>query len=167
MPKSKDQIGSIIDLLSPAIASLAADDLVSASTGNLTRAARVLKAHVHGYVVAGAASETVLIGLSSAELSDAEIEEYLETSGPLYPDQVPEAEVVSRGRLIEILGQVPRDVVSIAGLVPFNFEAKASFYVREGVGVRLWAYNFGPAALHANSDLAAWLRLIVKWEAKP
>ena len=99
----------------------------------------------------------------NVDLSLAELEEYLETDGPLHPDDTTAVEVSSRGRKIRQLGViVPQGDGSVGGI---HFSDKALSGLRfseEAGGWSWWLYNLGKAM----STGAIWkntLQVFVRW----
>ncbi len=92
----------------------------------------------------------LLYGIMDADLSLAELEEYLELNGPIRANQVPQSEKAKRP--VQVIGIVggPGDPVwhpKVQTRLPA---------FREDVGWAFWVYNMGPAALSTGSTFT-WL----------
>lgn len=163
--KPKGDIGSFRDSFAPAIANLAAVTAVGAAGSNaVVRAATVLKARLVGNLDPDSANGPVLVVLTTDELSDSEVEEYLELSGPTDPGQVTQGEVIRRGRIIKELFTIPRHGEPMADQnYAVDFEASMTLSLREGHALRLVAYNRGSGALGASAAFSVKGNFVVRW----
>lgn len=167
--KRKDKIGSIRSGTVVATANLAAGTAVGSDmiVGALQNAATVLKAHVTGRFLPDALTGPLEVFLTVDELSDAQVEEYIELDGPTEPGEVTSSEVISRGRYIKSLGVLPHHgEYLVDGPIAFDIEESLTLTVREGKTPRLVAYNHGIDALGASSWLVLTSLLVVRWHAE-
>lgn len=166
MPKRSDRIGTIKFGSMPVIADLAALVVAGGASLTLTHSATIVKAQIRGRFLPDTTSTPVLFGLASDELTASEVEEYLEVVGPNEPTQVPEGELISRGRLIKELGMCPPNGEPIANqVVSLDLAEPLTLSIREGHGVFLWAYNLGPAALGSGAAVVGRVTCVVRWHA--
>ncbi len=135
--------GNIDDEL--VITSLATKDVVGAApdetVGQRTRISSVVVgAALNDYtVVAGAGP--IVVGVAHSDYTDAEIEEYLETTG-----QWDEGDLVAQEhgrRKVRILGEFSGAEVAEVLWNGAKRKFKLNWILNTGDGLRLWAYNSG------------------------
>ena len=78
------------------------------------------------------------------DLSLAELEEYLETSGPVHPDDTTGVEIASRGRKVRQLGILsPSGDGSQASLFMPDVALSGLRFSEEAAGFTYWLMNIG------------------------
>lgn len=168
LPKAKRSgvIGSFRGSALPAIAALAAGALVSDELALLTDDATVVKVALRGRFTAGAAEGPLLLGVANSDLSDAEIEAYLELDGPTSPQALGSAsEIEVRGKAVKVIGVVPVPASGpmAAGVYSIDFEQSLTLSIRSGRAVKVWAYNLGANAVNGGSTLYVRANCICRW----
>ncbi len=148
------------------ISSLAAQTSAQESALAVTRGGRLLSATLLGGVSKWVEGEgPVVWGLMNADLSLAELEEYLELSGPLTPNDKIGQERASRGRFIKRLGVIGPGVAS-AQVSLINLSLGGLRFSETGEttgGWEYWAYNLGGALTAASQVLRILATHFVEW----
>lgn len=167
MPKQrKDKIGSFRTSVAPAIADLAAATGVGAtmSLSAMKNACTVIKIRLTGRILTNATDTPLELFLATSELSDSEIEAFVELNGPDEPGQITEGEIISRGRLIKSLGMIPQhgEVVQ-DDTMSCDIETSLTLSLREDHGLRLFVYNHGTGALGAGAAMTLRVNAVVRW----
>ncbi len=108
--KAKQQTGSVIEQPTFTIGTLAARTSIFVDGPAITRGGKMLSSSIHGALRAGTSGDpSLLLGLVKGDMTQAEVEAYLELDGPGTPELVSENEVASRGRFIRRLAIISPD----------------------------------------------------------
>ncbi len=163
-PKSDDNKGSILDVASAALSTLAVDTGQLLAAPVMTRGGAMISAQIAATVTVLAAGDgPFLFGIANKSLSLAELEEYLELDGPIEPTQVPQVERATRGKLIRTLGLiVPTGDGTVANLFVDNRSLSGLRWNEESAGWNYWVYNRGQA-LTTGAILRIWASFFVRW----
>ncbi len=128
-----------------AITSLASKDVVGAApdetVGQRTRITSVVVGVGLNDNTAVAGAGPIVVGIAHSDYTDAEIEEYLETTG-----QWDEGDLVAQEhgrRKVRILGEFPGLDTSEVLWNGAKRKFKLNWILNSGDGLRLWAYNSG------------------------
>ncbi len=162
--KSDEQKGSVIDVGSAALSTLAVDTGQVLSGPVMTRGGAMISAQIAATVtVLTAGDGPFLFGIANKSLTLAELEEYLELDGPVEPTQVPQVERATRGKLIRTLGLiVPTGDGTVASLLVDNRSLSGLRWNEESAGWNYWVYNRG-RALTTGSILRVWASFFMRW----
>ncbi len=166
MPSTKKpETGSVLDQSAIALGTLAAGALLSSSGPAMTRGGKIISATLQGGLRGITEGEgPIMWGIAQADLSDAEIEEFLELEGPLAPSQVTESEIASRGRRIRVLGTV--GIGHSSCVINMHNHKMSGLRFSEASettnGWKWWVYNLG-AALTTGSTLELFAKLFTQW----
>ncbi len=140
--KTQPPLDRIIDRDSVALSTLASATALIVgtlvNTQNFSPAAWQGSAGVNAMTVA---QGPLLWGFANAELSLAEIQEYLDLSGPLNKAAVPEFERSSRS--VQLMGSLSQEL-------PYDWHQMTPIRtpkLREDIGRSSWVYNLGGGAL--------------------
>ncbi len=103
------------------------------------------------------------IYILNADLSSAEFEAYLETLGPVHPDDTTAVEVASRGRKIRYLGLlVPSGNGTVGGLALKDVSLSGLRFSEEAAGWQYAIYNLG-AAMQTGASWTIRASNFVRW----
>ncbi len=99
-----------------------------------------------------AANGPLLVGIAHADYSDAEIEEWIETTGSWNEGDLTQQEVAGRKiRRVGILTEPASATESLALNDGKPIKTKLNWILNQGLTLKLWAYNMGTAAF-ATTD---------------
>ncbi len=102
-------------------------------------------------------------GVMPADLTLAELEEYLENNGPLTPTDTVGVERASRGKLIRTLGViVPRGDGTTASLELNNVSLAGLKVGEDAGGITAWVYNLG-RAMSTGASLRMLAQYFIEW----
>lgn len=174
MPASKrtsnKKTGSVVEQVTFTISTLAARTGLVVPSPQVTRGGRLLSSSIHGGIHGGTLGDPQLVwGVSSADLSLAELEAFLELDGPLSPALIAEGEIASRGKYIRSIGTMdpsPGSAGSVVSLENHSQKGLAFPEVGEGSagGWDWWVYNPAAAtAFTAGAIVDLQIRNFVEW----
>ncbi len=163
-PKSDEMKGSILDIASAALGTLAVDTGQLLASPVMTRGGSMISTQLSATVtVLTPGDGPFLFGIANKSLSLAELEEYLEANGPVEPTVIPQAEQVTRGKLIRTLGLiVPSGDGTVSALFVDNRSLSGLRWNEESAGWNYWVYNRG-RALTTGAILRVWSSFFVRW----
>ncbi len=165
IPTKSDELkGSVLDVASAALSTLAVDTGQIVSGPVMTRGGSMISTQLAFTVtILTAGDGPLLCGIANKSLSLAEIEEYLELDGPVQPTELPSAERATRGKLIRTLGLiVPTGDGTVASLFVDNRSLSGLRWNEESAGWNYWVYNRGQA-LTTGAILRVWASFFVRW----
>lgn len=164
IPKPTKDTGSVQTNYSLALLTLASNTGLVNAGPTMTRGGRMLslKMQVAWHSITPTDSP-IALWLVNADLSLAEFEAYLETSGPVFPDDTTPAEIATRGKKVRYLGiLVPQGDGSVAGFDIVDRKMSGFQWSEEAAGWQLVAYNLG-TALSTGSVLRVLQQTFVEW----
>ncbi len=104
-----------------------------------------------------------LLGVMSADLSLAELKEYLELNGPLSPADIVGAERASRGKVVRTLGTIAPSGNGTVAAVTFDNKSLSALRIPEdAAGITPWIYNLGPA-MQTGASIRMNIQYFVEW----
>ncbi len=105
-----------------------------------------------------------LYGISSADLSLAELEEYLELNGPLSESDIVGMERATRGKHLRVLGRLtPQGNGQQAADFLKNQTLSGLLIPEDAGGFDFWIYNLG-AALTTGSTFRVAMQAFARWD---
>ncbi len=130
----------------------------------------MLSSSLHGGLNAGTAGDPhILFGVMNADLSLAELEEFLELDGPLTPNDIPGMERASRGRVIRSIGTLDPSPGSAKATIDLqNYPLKGLEFSEAGEadsgGWDWWVYNISDTtAMTTGAEVVFQARNFVEW----
>lgn len=152
------------NLSETSLGTLAAKALVSVAGSTMTRGGTALSVRgpvtIHSLT---AGDGPFLLGQYNADLSDAEVEAYIEQNGPTHPDDTIEVAIADRGRKIRFLGMlVPSGNGTICAKYLADEALKGLRFSEEAGGWKFFLYNTGKAMTTG----ATWImhpKTFVRW----
>ncbi len=160
----------MIEQVDFAITTLAARTGLIIAGPAVTRGGRMLSTSIQGSLSGGTAGDPGLMwGVMNGDFTLAELEAYLELSGPTSPALIAEEEVASRGRNIRVLGLVSPDPGNSKGVVDHdNISLKGLKFSESGEGADpgwdWWVYNTSSVtAFTTGGRFAFQVRNFVEW----
>ncbi len=126
---------------------LAAQTAILISGPSMTRGGRILSLRGSFAIFSLTAGDGPwLVGIKTADLTLAELEEYLELNGPINPGDRVSMERSGRGAVIRTLGHiVPQGDGTVASLYFDNKSLSGLKFDEEAGGWEYWLYNLGKA----------------------
>ncbi len=105
-----------------------------------------------------------LFGIMNKDLTQNELEEYLELNGPVHPDDTTAVETTSRGKKIRSLGIIfPLGNGTVAALQYLKDVSLSGLrFSEEAAGFSFWIYNLG-GSLTTGSFLTIVMQLFLRW----
>ncbi len=104
-----------------------------------------------------------LVGIASKSLTLVQLEEYLETNGPVFEEDTNNVERATRGKNIRTLGTiVPQGSGQCGALWLDNKSLAGLRFSEESAGWNNWVYNLGPA-MTTGSTFGIALQHFVRW----
>ncbi len=136
---------TVCQIATEALLTLAAQTAIFEASPTMTRGGKLLSirgAFAVNSLTAGDGPFLALIAEKGVSL--AQLEAYLEANGPVSPDVVADAEIVSRGRLIRTLGVLqPMADGTTCSLYLNNVSMKGLKFSEENGGWNYCLYNLG------------------------
>lgn len=106
-----------------------------------------------------------MVGVSNTDLALAEIESYLETVGPLHPDDTTGVEIASRGAKIRTLGIIDLTGDGSSGVHFMDNKSMSGLrWSEEAGGWTFWIYNLGNT-LVSGSIFNVQFQCFVEWSS--
>ncbi len=138
------------------IGTLAGKTLVAAGFDEAVQERTLVSSIVASYSVADwtaiAANGPLLVGIAHGDYSDAEIEEWIETTGSWDEGDLVQQEVASRKiRRVGVLTDPDAATKSSVLNDGKAIKTKLNWILNQGITLKLWAYNMGTAAF-ATTD---------------
>ncbi len=174
MPKSstntKRDTGSVLEQPRITIGTLAARTGITVAGPVVTRGGRLLSSSIHGGINGGTLGDPHLIwGAMVGDLSLAELEAFLELDGPLTPNNIPDVEIASRGRVIRSIGTLDPSPGSARSVIDMdNHSQKGLKFSEAGEGSQggwdWWVYNISDTTpMTTGSEVVFQARNFVEW----
>ncbi len=138
------------------IGTLAGKTLVSSGFDEAVEERTLISSIVAVYSVSDwtpiAANGPLVVGIAHGDYSDAEIEEWIETTGSWDEGDLVQQEVASRKiRRVGVLVDANSDTLSSVLNDGRAVKTKLNWILNQGITLKLWAYNMGTAAF-ATTD---------------
>ncbi len=164
--QKKDNTGAIIEIDALGISTLAARTLIGTTGPVMLNGGSMISSTLNISAEGGTDGDpNLLVGIANADLTDAEVEEYLENQGPTNPDDTIGVERASRGRKIRVFGVLsptasnPRSALSLP-----NHKMSGLRWTEESAGWRWWAFNLSSAAPMTTGCIVAFAaQHFVRW----
>ncbi len=172
MPKttSKRETGSVVEVRSFTVGTLAARTALVSSGPAVTRGGRLLSSTIAGGLDSGTLGDPKLaFGIMNGDFTQAELEAFLELNGPLSPALIAESEIASRGRHIRTLGVIDPSPGSAAGVIFLENKSLSGLVFSEAgegadPGWDWWIYNLSPTTAMTTGGLFGFsARNFVEW----
>ncbi len=172
MPKAqtKKDTGSVLEVRSFTIATLAARTGLVSSGPVVTRGGRNLSVTISGGIEGGTAGDPALVfGIMDGDLSLAELEAFLELNGPLSPALRAESEIATRGKFIRTLGTLSVNSSNSKSIVDMiNRSLSGLKFSESGEGANAgwdwWIYNSSPTTAMTTGGIFGFqARHFVEW----
>ncbi len=147
-----------------ALGTLATNAAIQLAGPVLTHDARLISLTGLSAVDALTAGEgNFMWGISSADLSQAELEAYLENNGPLTPSDIVGKEISTRGRFVRVLGKLtPQGNGQQAADFMKNVSLSGLKIAEDAGGFDFWIYNLG-TALTTGATFRVAMQVFAKW----
>ncbi len=159
--------GNVIEQVDVSLASLGTKTGILESVQvAVTRGGKLISTNILGGIAGMVEGEgPFLYGLMNADYNLAELEEYLELSGPLTPNDKISQERASRGRFIKRLGVMGPGIAQVsASLINHGMGGLAFAETGESTGGwEWWFYNLGPAASAGSQIVHLFADHYVHW----
>ncbi len=162
--RTKENTGSVMDKSSITLGTLAQSTSILSAGPAMKRGGRLLSTSSRGGINGLTAGDGPLIwGLMNSDLSQSELEAYLELEGPTSPSDVTATETASRGKRIRILGSLGQNH-EIIDLEPNHSLSGLQFSEEDETttGWTTFIYNLGPA-LTTGAEFDVLHELFVRW----
>ncbi len=149
--------GNVIEQVDVSLASLGTKTgILESVQAAVTRGGKLISTNIFGGIAGLVEGEgPFLFGVMNADYTLAELEEYLELSGPLTPNDKIGVERASRGQFIRRIGVIGPGIAQAKVSLP-NYSMRGLAFAETGEstgGWEWWFYNLGPAA-SAGSQIA-------------
>lgn len=168
MARRDDKLVSIVGTISNTLGALASGDASSIAGPVFTHPVHLIKGDFFAawQALAADAEGPLLVGIAHASMTAAEIEEYLEITGPLSPEDNAAMEKASRGKFIRILGIIGQETDRASG-EPFREfrDVKLNLSIRDDdKGFVWWTYNMDHSnPLTTGSEISVNYEILGRW----
>ncbi len=170
MAHKKHDTGTIRETATFAVGALAARDLVGVNATSMTQGGHLISTTLTALHRARDADDgPLLFGIADQQLSDAEVEEAIETEGPFFATQRVQNERASRP--VRVLGLIEALQPSVAAAIGRLFLKNASVKLSwtegdSGGGWKYWVYNpLASGDFVAGSQVDITAEHFVRWNS--